>query len=629
MRGAAASRPGRSGLVHAVPDGPGARVRAASAGSPRRQLVAIGLASIVLHVAIVGTALDGLGEVDAANEDVRRITAAQRYFQDADMAHDAMRSGTLEAVMETQGVLSGIGTTGGAAAVLTRDVADFREDLRRVDSVALPADLAQLVRRVRPIQEAYAANVEAVAATPPSDAARLRALATEVTVQFEALTGLQGEVTDAMSEESDRRQQAADDAEQSVQWRLVASALAALMGLLALTLLLHRLGGALAALLARERDVAETLQHSLLPDRLPELPGVRLAARYVPGGAGAQVGGDWYDVITLPSGAVGLVMGDVVGHDLQAASSMGQLRNALRAYAAEGAAPEEVLQRLNHLCVTQDMGDMATVLYAVLDPVRGELCVASAGHYPPLLVSEGRGSYLEGAPCPPIGAVRDAQFTSTLHPMPPGSMLVLYTDGLVERRGVAVEHGMARLQDLTAAAPDGEDLEDLCRAVLDGMLEAAGPSDDVALLVVAPQAALGPHLDVLWPAKAGQLSAVRRLVGRWLDEAGASEQERYDVLVACSEAATNAIEHAYGLGPADFRLVCHLDDGTVTLRVRDWGRWREARGRDRGRGLRLMEGLMDEVRVSHGEHGTEVLLRRRLAGRQRAYAVVHEQGVPA
>jgi anti-sigma regulatory factor (Ser/Thr protein kinase) len=136
--------------------------------------------------------------------------------------------------------------------------------------------------------------------------------------------------------------------------------------------------------------------------------------------------------------------------------------------------------------------------------------------------------------------------------------------------------------------------------------------DDLALLLVAPQATLGSAVEVTWPASAERLVLLRHLLERWLAEVGAQEDEVYDVLVACSEAATNAIEHAYGPANADFRVTCTAEDGGVTVVVRDWGQWREPRGRDRGRGLGLMEGLMDDVQVSHSTSGTEVRLHRRL-----------------
>jgi anti-sigma regulatory factor (Ser/Thr protein kinase) len=360
--------------------------------------------------------------------------------------------------------------------------------------------------------------------------------------------------------------------------------------------------------------VAETLQHSLLPDRLPDLPGVRLASRYVPGAVGTQVGGDWYDVVPLPSGEVGLVMGDVVGHDLDAAASMGQLRNALRACAADGAEPHEVLQQLNRLCLAQGLGSMATILYAVLDPVCGTLRMSSAGHYPPLLITGTERRFLESEPCPPIAAVREVHYTSTVHLLPPGSLLLLYTDGLVERRDVPVDAGMARLQALASEPDASEGPEDLCERVVTGMLGGRPPEDDVAVLAVAPQAVLGPHLDLVLPAEAEQLAVLRRTLERWLREAGATDQEIYEITVSCSEATTNAIEHAYGPGRADVQVVCDVEDGRVTLVVRDWGQWREARGRDRGRGVHLMQGLMDEVQVTHGDRGTQVVMRRRLDG---------------
>ena len=444
-------------------------------------MVAIGLAGAVLPLVLVGTALDAFDEVSAAHADVSRIHAAQADFQEADMAHDAMRADALALLLP-----EGVENHGSAVAALQQDVEEYRDFLRQVDAVTLPDAIIAQVRAVRPLQEQYATDALRLSRLTSSDPAGARALLPELTATFTTLTVEQAEVTESMSAEADRRRLTANDAERNVKWRLAGSALAALLGMLGLTWLLHRLGGALAATLARERGVAETLQRSLLPDQLPELAGVRLAARYVPGAVGTEVGGDWYDVIPLPSGEVGLVMGDVVGHDLDAAASMGQLRNALRACAAEGAAPDLVLQRLNRLCLQQDLGSMATVLYAVLDPVLGSLCMANAGHYPPLLVSGPDRRFLESAPCPPIGAVREVHYTSTLHQLPPGSLLVLYTDGLVERRDQPVEEGMQRLQELVQVAADDDRLGDVCDALLAGMLSGRAPEDDVALLVLRP-----------------------------------------------------------------------------------------------------------------------------------------------
>jgi anti-sigma regulatory factor (Ser/Thr protein kinase) len=558
---------------------------------------------------LVGTALVGLRAVNEVHEEVRRITEAQADFQEADMAHDAMRAAV-------QGLMlpdSGMPVDEGLAEV-DREVGRYLEYLNQIDPAGLPDEIRDALGDVRPQQEQYAADVVALSRVAAADPATARASLPPLRALFQDLTAHQGDITAAMDREAEARRAEADDAQTRVWRQLVGWAVAALVGMLGLTWLLHRLGGRLAATLARERGVAETLQHRLLPDRLPDVPGVRLAARYVPGAVGSQVGGDWYDVVPLPSGEVGLVMGDVVGHDLDAAADMGQLRNALRACAAEGAPPDEVLQQLNRLCLQQDLGGMATVLYAVLDPVLGTLTLANAGHYPPLLVTSDGARFLETDPRPPVGAVREVHYGRTTHRLPPGSLLVLYTDGLVERRDVAVEEGMARLQRLVPAPVDGDGLERVCDAVLDGMLGGHPSDDDVALLTVAPQALLGPHLDLMLPADADHLAVLRRTLERWLVEHGADDVEVYEITVACSEAATNAIEHAYGPGRADLQVVCDAStDGWVTLTVRDWGQWREARGRDRGRGVGLIHGLMDEAEVLHGDRGTQVVMRRRLA----------------
>jgi serine phosphatase RsbU (regulator of sigma subunit)/anti-sigma regulatory factor (Ser/Thr protein kinase) len=574
--------------------------------TPRRQMVVIGLAGTALPLVLIGTALGALERVRDAHTAVAVVSEARADFQDADMAHDAIRADLLELVQPGSGV-----TPDEARAALDRDVADYRRYLRDVDGVDLSPALESQVRAVRPLQERYVQGAQDLGRTSLTDPDRVDELLPALTDTFTTLVEQQAVITDAMTEQVTALQQDAEKADSQVRMSVVGAGVVTLLGMLGLTYLLDRLGGTLASILARERGVAETLQHSLLPDRLPDVPGVRLAARYVPGAVGTQVGGDWYDVVPLPSGEVGLVMGDVVGHDLDAAASMGQLRNALRALAAEGAAPHTVLERLNRLCVYQGLGGMATVLYAVLDPVLGTLRIANAGHYPPLLVHDGERVFLESDPCPPIGAVREASFTSAVHRLPAGSLLVLYTDGLVERRDVDVETGMSRLAGLVGS-PDVDDLEGLCDGLLSGMLGDSAPHDDIAVLAVAAQARLGSHLDFTIPAQAEQLSVLRRTLERWLTEAGATDDEVYEITVACSEATTNAIEHAYGPGSAQVEVVCSVEEGRVTVSVRDWGQWRDARGRDRGRGLYLMRELMDDVEVTHGDRGTMVAMRRRL-----------------
>ena len=190
------------------------------------------------------------------------------------------------------------------------------------------------------------------------------------------------------------------------------------------------------------------LQHSLLPDRLPLVPGMDMTARYLPGGAGVDIGGDWYDVIALPDGNVGLAMGDVVGKGIPAASLMGQLRNALRAYARDGRQPDAILGQLNDLLVEVDSPDhMATLVFGIFDPGTGELTLANAGHLPPLVCrADGTSEYLQCAPGLPLGALADTGYTNTTYTIEPGTTLLFYTDGLVEGRQLPLDDGLERLR---------------------------------------------------------------------------------------------------------------------------------------------------------------------------------------
>jgi anti-sigma regulatory factor (Ser/Thr protein kinase) len=195
--------------------------------------------------------------------------------------------------------------------------------------------------------------------------------------------------------------------------------------------------------------------------------------------------------------------------------------------------------------------------------------------------------------------------------LPPDSTLLLYTDGLVERRDVPLDE---RLAELALAAGVGSgDLEQLCDEVLATVLGGAEPTDDVALLAVRPDPVDPRQLDLTLPAEPEVLAALRRRLGRFLHAAGASEEEAYEVTLTISEAAGNAIEHAYGPGDASFRVQATVEDGELVVEVRDSGRWREPRGENRGRGLRIVEGLMEQVEVVKEEQGTTIRMRKRLS----------------
>jgi anti-sigma regulatory factor (Ser/Thr protein kinase) len=368
-----------------------------------------------------------------------------------------------------------------------------------------------------------------------------------------------------------------------------------------------------ARLFENTRHIAETLQRKLLPERLPTVPGVELAARYLPGGPGVEVGGDWYDVFTYKDGRVGLAMGDVVGHGIDAASLMGQLRTALRAYAVECPSPAEVLDRLGSLFNQLAPGQMATLVFGVFEPDTATVRLASAGHPPPLAIApDGSSSYLEHEPCPPLGVMPYLPYVERVAQLEPGSTLLLYTDGLVEHRG-SIETGLAQLQE--AADGHAGDPEALCDRVIDALCPAGSGDDDAAVLALRDVPVTGERLSLRLPADPDALVLARRTLGNWLTAVQASRKDAYELSVACGEACANAIEHAYPPGDAEFRLDALRDDDDVEITVSDSGRWRARRSENRGRGLELVEALTDDMHVTRTESGTAVRMRRRLGAR--------------
>jgi GAF domain-containing protein/anti-sigma regulatory factor (Ser/Thr protein kinase) len=366
-------------------------------------------------------------------------------------------------------------------------------------------------------------------------------------------------------------------------------------------------------LFAREHFVAETLQRSLLPESLPELPGATVASRYLPG-EGEAVGGDWYDVVPLRDGRFALAMGDVVSRGVRAASVMGQLRNALRAYAIEGHDPPQLLERLDAMARAIDGQELATVVYAVVAPETGTMEYATAGHPPPMVL-EGGGEVvlLEEGRGPPLGALPDAIYSCARAELGPGATLLLYTDGLVERRDMWIDEGLERLSAVAAAA-DEMAPDELVEHLVTTLIEGAA-ADDVAVLALRMDPAPAGPLTLRLDADPTVLAPMRQSLRGWLAAVGAGEDECYDVLVAATEAAANAVEHAYGPGDARFDVEARAVRGhEVSVVVRDTGSWRPPRGQNRGRGTLLMQELMDEFEVTTGESGTEVRMSKRLAG---------------
>jgi serine phosphatase RsbU (regulator of sigma subunit)/anti-sigma regulatory factor (Ser/Thr protein kinase) len=361
----------------------------------------------------------------------------------------------------------------------------------------------------------------------------------------------------------------------------------------------------------REHEIAETLQRSLLPDRLPRIPTVALAARYVPATADMEVGGDWYDVIQLRDGLVGLAIGDVAGHGLQAAATMGQLRMALRAYAVQDPSPVSVMSGVHQLVSHLPMPEMVTLIYLVFDPATRTLRFTNAGHPPPLVFGGGESSYLEGALSAPLGVTAEADFTETSQDLRAGATLLLYTDGLVERRRESIQMGLDRLLK-EAQGHENSDVDELCDHILTSLIEPGHIADDIALVVMRPLSLVGGPLVLVLPAEPRMLVDARRALRQWLRDSAVTPDDESEILLACGEACANVVRHAYPMAPGDMVLEARIVEGLLEVTVRDHGEWRTPADLGGGWGLQLIHGLMDSVDVDRTPDGTVVRMRRRL-----------------
>jgi serine phosphatase RsbU (regulator of sigma subunit)/anti-sigma regulatory factor (Ser/Thr protein kinase) len=343
-----------------------------------------------------------------------------------------------------------------------------------------------------------------------------------------------------------------------------------------------------------QENVADTLQDSMLPRVEPHMAGCDTATRYLPGTRLGRVGGDWFDTIRLPGCRTALVVGDVMGHGLNSAAMMGQLRTAVQTMAALDTEPAQLLRGLDDLA--QRLGDhyLATCLYAVYDPVRATLRIANAGHIPPVLVraADGRSELLDLPTGAPIGVGRVA-FTTVTVPVGPGDRLVMCTDGLVEVRGQDIGTGLAALCE--SAAHPAAGMDDACDTIIRTLAAATAPDDrkdDVALLM-ARLNGIAPGDVATWRLSPdpAQVPRARRLVRRQLADWGLPAVAGTAELLV-SEIVTNAVRHAPG-GPVELRLVradallCEVTDTGQELPVLlDAGPADEA-----GRGLAVLSRL--------------------------------------
>jgi PAS domain S-box-containing protein len=381
-------------------------------------------------------------------------------------------------------------------------------------------------------------------------------------------------------------------------------------------LLLSLLAGHLAQGLQRahqidqQRETAIALQRAILgPARLP----AGFAVRYEPATQPLEVGGDWYDTVTLPDGRIGIVVGDCVGRGLEAASVMGQLRSACRALLLQDASPAQTLMALDQFAAGVPGAACTTVFCGVLGTDTGELTYSSAGHPPGILVHpDGTTRLLEDGRSLPLAVRPGNQRPEGACAIPARSTLLLYTDGLVERRrrplSAGIDQASEALQDGRGTAVD-----DLATDVMSRLAPVDGYDDDVALLLYRHPA----PLEMSFPAESSQLAPVRKTLRGWLDKCDLPPATVQNILVAAGEACANAIEHGHRDAPGDtiyFRAEAYVDN--LRLTIADTGRWKAPQSElntHRGRGMGLMRALMQQVTITPGPSGTTVDMHTRIA----------------
>ncbi|MEU7817743.1 SpoIIE family protein phosphatase [Pseudonocardia sp. NPDC049154] len=358
-----------------------------------------------------------------------------------------------------------------------------------------------------------------------------------------------------------------------------------------------------------EHEIAAVLQRSLLPAEPPTFPRLRSATRYRPGAAGVQAGGDWYDVFAVDDDRIALSVGDVVGQGPAAAAVMGQLRVALSGALRQGHSPASALEILDAHVSWIPGSRASTAACLLLDRASGTLRWARAGHLPPLLVDRDGARYLDDTLGPVLGLPDRSPFTEGSTTIRPGTTLLLYTDGLVERRGEVVDDGLARLA-AAAARRAGEGPDELVDHLLAEVVERHGHADDIALVAVR---LLPAPLDARYPAAPEVLRRMRADVRTWAEEAALPKLLLEDLQLALGEAAANSVDHAYrSSDPEGFAIALELEtDGGVRVGVRDHGHWRPERADKgfRGRGLDLIRALAGEVEIGRHEAGTLVTFR--------------------
>ena len=371
------------------------------------------------------------------------------------------------------------------------------------------------------------------------------------------------------------------------------------------------------------RGIVAELQEALLPTALPVLPRARIAARYLVAGQEQAAGGDWFDAIPLDGGAVALVVGDVVGHGLSASAAMGQLRAVLAELLAAEDDLGRVLRRTDAFAARMPSLRAATLVLVVLDPAAGTLRYTTCGHPPPLVIGvDGRARYLKGTGTGPLGTGSPPVLASSA--LAPGELVLLYSDGLVERPDRTIAEGMGELAVVATAAADAAADRDadpgaaerVCQLSVEALTR-AGHTDDITALAAQWLADPVPPLRLALPSARSSLTTARDAFADWLSKLDATADDWEALHLAMVEMVTNAIEHAYSReAPGIIELDATLgSDGSVTCLITDHGTWQppDPADADRGHGLMVAGHVVDKLLVSHpAAGGTTVTLRHRL-----------------
>ena len=361
------------------------------------------------------------------------------------------------------------------------------------------------------------------------------------------------------------------------------------------------------------RETAMTLQRAMLP---PQEPPPGFTVRYEPAVPPLEIGGDWYDVLPVGDHCIGIVVGDCVGRGLPAAAIMGQLRSSARALLLTGAQPAVLLEQLDSAASLIPDAYCTTVFLAILDTESGVLQYSNAGHMPAVLAGAARGSgfrttVLTDARSVPLAVRRDLPRPQASQTLPPGSTLMLFTDGLVERKHESIDDGIARAADVlvdTMKLP----LDAVADAVLRELAPAAGYDDDVAMVIYRHE--LVP-LRIESDATADKLADIRHRLTGWLRAADVPDGLAADIVLVVNEACTNSVEHAYRGHPRGTMLLqAEVVEGEVHVRVGDSGSWKKpaVNPGNSGRGLVLMRALSDSLELDSTPVGTTIEINFRL-----------------